>query len=549
MQGQNNSQNPSPFIGQNNGQNMPNNGVYGPQPVAYPNQGLNFNTNFSQPSYPNQTQSYPAPATQPQANNYIDNFSQPTNVTQPSLIAPANTVPVTLEELKKEKPLAKTPETPKPNIFVRSSVILLITIILLVATAVVIVLAIPNSAPGNWLKTNTFLKSLNSRNTNNSSSNTSAQRSSSSSSSIQNIDEFAFQPATGSKPVVQVIEDSLPAVLSISLKSKGDSINLSQDLSSGSGYIVSSDGLVVTNKHVVAIICKNDAERIQITGLTHDQKAYNLILKSIDPIDDLAILQIEATGEKFPTISFGNSDSLKLGQDVVAIGNVLGELQNTVTKGIVSGLNRSFETEITDQCTGLNFQADNLIQTDAAINRGNSGGPLFNSSGQLIGMNTLGTVDAQNIGLAIPSSTIRNVLDGYSNNNLIVRARLGLSSLQINSIRKAQNTWIPTDYGELVFRQEGSPVDVNSAAGEAGIKEGDIILEFNGKKLITTNTNPSPIRREVLNSQAGQKIQLTILKATSKTQTGFTYEKDPINIDVILGSTNYDLKTKEVVAN
>jgi S1-C subfamily serine protease len=97
----------------------------------------------------------------------------------------------------------------------------------------------------------------------------------------------------------------------------------------------------------------------------------------------------------------------------LAVGNVLGELQNTITSGIVSGLNRSFETDLVDPCTETSFQADNLIQIDAAINRGNSGGPLFNASGQLIGMNTLGTTDSENIGLAIPSVVIRTALESF----------------------------------------------------------------------------------------------------------------------------------------
>ena len=569
MQGQNFASNPNPISGANpnpefsNGQN-----IYPNNPQS--NNNYNPNTNFSSPAnsqfgnpvtnyqqpiaapLPVQNQQTYPPQNIPNPGYQTPTYNQPIAEPQPGFIQHYPAKPVTLGELKKETQETQntTPVTlaNKQNIFIKSGIILLIILLVISVICVILAVALPNTAPGNWLNGNTFLRNLNSKPSDNPNSKVNSNNSSISSATI-NSDQFAFQPATGSKPVIQIIEDSLPSVLSISLKSKGDNLNLTQDLSAGTGYIVSSDGLVVTNKHVVSIICKNDADRIQITGLTHDQKAYNLTLKSIDPIDDLAILKIDSNGEKFQTISFGNSDTLKLGQDVVAIGNVLGELQNTVTKGIVSGLNRSFETEITDQCTGSNFQADNLVQTDAAINRGNSGGPLFNSSGQLIGMNTLGTVDAQNIGLAIPSATIRNILDAYSNNNSITRARLGLSSLQINSIRKAQNSWIPVDYGELVFRQEGSPVDINSAAGEAGIKEGDIILEYNGKKLVTTNTNPSPIRREVLNSQAGQKVQLTILKAISKTQSGFTYDQSPTTIDVILGSTFFDLKTKQVVAN
>jgi S1-C subfamily serine protease len=200
---------------------------------------------------------------------------------------------------------------------------------------------------------------------------------------------------------------------------------LAQDLTAGTGFFVDDSGLVFSNKHVVAAVCTKGIGSLQITGLNHQEIAYDLELLSIDPIEDIAILRVVNAPEEevFQPVELANSENLQLGQDVIAIGNVLGELQNTVTRGIISGLNRSFQTSLVDQCTNTEFEADSLIQTDAAINRGNSGGPLFNASGQLIGMNTLGTTDAENIGLSIPSSTIKNVVDTFRENEKIIRAR------------------------------------------------------------------------------------------------------------------------------
>lgn len=358
-----------------------------------------------------------------------------------------------------------------------------------------------------------------------------------------------FTSEREAKSIVEVVEEVLPSVLSISLKTRADSLNIAQDLTAGTGFIVTPEGLVVTNKHVVSVVCKNDPANILISALSHDQQAYELELLTIDPIDDVALLKVVNGRDNFKPLSLADSNQLKLAQEVVAIGNVLGELQNTVTKGIVSGLNRSFETELNDPCTNTNFQADNLIQTDAAINKGNSGGPLFNAAGELIGMNTLGTVDAQNIGLAIPTSTLKTILESFKNNNQIVRARLGVTSLQINPLRKAQNSWIPRDYGEIVFSQEGNPVAANSAAAEVGIGEGDIILEIDGNRLVATNTNPSPLRREILSKQPGSSIKLKVLKSNSKNNQGYGYESEPIVLDVILGSVSFNISNREVVVN
>ena len=360
-----------------------------------------------------------------------------------------------------------------------------------------------------------------------------------------------FSPQTDAKSTVEVVSKNLPAVLSIDVNDKKGGVV------AGTGYIVSADGLVVTNKHVISLGCKFGVGGIQITALANDQKAYNAELLSVDPIDDIAILQLTEKNVKptnLPTIDFGDSSQLQLGEEVIAIGNALGTFQNSVTKGVVSGLNRSFDaTGLKDECTGTDVRTDGLIQTDAAINQGNSGGPLFNASGQIIGMNTLGSPDAQNVGLAIPSETILTVLNSYKANLAIIRPRLGVVSQEINAARKLVNSWLPVDYGEFIGSfdvaiAENKVISLGSAAEAAGLAFGDIILEVDGQKLESTQSNPNPLRRLILNKQSGQTIRLRILKAIkSSNAKQITYSEDPISVSVKLKGLNYDIATAKLV--
>ena len=355
-----------------------------------------------------------------------------------------------------------------------------------------------------------------------------------------------FTQPTTTKSAVEVIEANLPSVVSINILSR-----VNQQATAGTGFVVTNDGLIITNKHVVSFACSFGAGNLQISALSSDQKVYELELLSIDPVDDIAILKIKNPPVSLSKIEFGDSSKLKLGEDVVAVGNALGTLQNTVTKGVISGLVRSFDTQdLKDECTNNEFRVDNLIQTDAAINKGNSGGPLFNSAGQMIGMNTLGT-DAQSVGLAIPSSTIVTVLNGYLKNQAIIRPRLGVISQEINPIKKLKNPWIPVDYGEFVgsldvnISQE-KVVSAGSSADEAGIRYGDIILEINGEKLLSRKDNPSPLRRNILSKQAGDIIEITVLKSIANKESGtLSYEILPTKIKVKLKGINYNLTTNK----
>jgi serine protease Do len=361
-----------------------------------------------------------------------------------------------------------------------------------------------------------------------------------------------FAPQSGARSTVDVVSKNLPAVLSINVQAKQNGVAVA-----GTGYIVSSDGLVITNKHVVALGCRFGQTGIQITALANDQKAYSAELLSVDPIDDIAILQLKDKNNSslnLGTVEFGDSAQLEQGEEVIAIGNALGTFQNSVTKGIISGLNRSFDTAgLKDECTNTEVRTDGLIQTDAAINQGNSGGPLFNAAGQLIGMNTLGSPDAQNVGLAIPSETILTVLNSYKSNQAIIRPRLGVVSQEINAARKLDNSWLPVEYGEFVGSfdvaiPENKVISPGSAAEAAGLSFGDIILEIDGKKLESTQSNPTPLRRLILNKQSGQNIKLTVLKAIkSSNASQINYSDAPISLSVKLKGLNYDIKTGNLV--
>jgi S1-C subfamily serine protease len=358
----------------------------------------------------------------------------------------------------------------------------------------------------------------------------------------------SFIPRSNSKSVVDIINQNLPSVLSINVIGKNDN-----KATAGTGYIVSDDGLVITNKHVISLLCGSNNTTFQTVGVDNDQRVYDLELKSVDPVDDIAILKIKNPTNTLKKVEFGDSNSLQLGEDVVAVGNALGTLQNSVTKGVVSGLDRSFESGgLKDECTNSDFQVNGLIQTDAAINKGNSGGPLFNSSGQIIGMNTLGTVDAQGVGLAIPSATILASLNSYLKNNQIIRPRLGVITQEIDPTKKLQNTWLPVEYGEFIGSLDAEipvarVISSGSSAEEAGFKYGDIILEVNGEKLVSKSSNPSPLRRKILTKQANETIELTYLKAKNNDNNReIQYESSPRKVTVKLKGISYNLQTSRL---
>lgn len=245
-----------------------------------------------------------------------------------------------------------------------------------------------------------------------------------------------------------------------------------KEIGGGSGFIVSSDGLIVTNKHVVF---DKDAE---YTVFTNDGEKYDAKVIAQDPMNDLAILKISAMNLSVATL--GDSDSIKLGQTAIAIGNALGEFRNTVSVGVVSGLSRDITAS-----GGVGFieKIEGVIQTDAAINQGNSGGPLLNLRGEVIGINTAIASGAENIGFAIPVNQAKRAIESVKKTGTIQTSYLGVRYIMVDeSIAKQQN--LPVSYGALVRgTEEGPGVIPGSPAERAGILAEDIITAVNGEKL------------------------------------------------------------------
>ena len=283
-----------------------------------------------------------------------------------------------------------------------------------------------------------------------------------------------------------------------------------QEVSSGSGFIITTDGYIVTNKHVVS-----DTKADYVVFL-NDGTKYNAKIIAQDPLEDFALIKIEATNLK--ALSIGNSDSLQLGQSVIAIGNALGEFQNTISVGVISGLNRSITA------SGGNTKSEklnNLLQTDAAINRGNSGGPLLALDGKVIGMNTAIVASAQNIGFAIPINKIRNTIDQAVKTGKITVPFIGVYYVQLDKT-ESEKRKLDVDYGALLVSDQGtSAILKDSPAQKAGLKEGDIILMVNNIKI----TSKNPLATVVRNYKPNDTIVLDVKRG-----------KETLKINLILGT-------------
>lgn len=263
----------------------------------------------------------------------------------------------------------------------------------------------------------------------------------------------------------------------------------SEQVDIGSGFVIDASGLVVTNKHVVSSGVASDYKVV-----LKDESEHQVEKIWRDPANDLAILKIEGSG--FKTIEMGDSDKLKVGNFVIAIGTALGEFRHTVTTGVVSGLGRGITAG-----DGYSFaeKLDNVIQTDAAINPGNSGGPLLNSLGQVIGVNVAVSQGANNIGFALPINLVKESLSNFNETGAFDRPFFGVRYQMISKEQGILNN-VPAG-GYVVEVIKGSSAD------SAGIKKGDIIVSFDGKKLAEVENGLAELLGK---RRIGDKVEIEI---------------------------------------
>jgi len=288
--------------------------------------------------------------------------------------------------------------------------------------------------------------------------------------------------------ITKIVSDSLPSVVTI-----GINITKKIEQNIGSGFIISQDGLIITNKHVVS------DTQAAYKVVTNDNKKYDVQKIYRDPLNDLSILKINPPIGGFKFLRLGDSSKIKLGQMAIAIGTPLGEFRNTITSGIVSGLGRGITAG--SPYEGYVERLDNVIQTDAAISPGNSGGPLLNSSGEVVGINTAIAQEGQNIGFAIPSNVIRDLITNFNKRGgSFERPYLGVRYKVVD-----KQTAIINEVAEGAYIVE---VIKNSPAEKADIQDEDIITEFDGKKV--RGSDDQELARMINDKKAGDIVKMKI---------------------------------------
>jgi serine protease Do len=270
-----------------------------------------------------------------------------------------------------------------------------------------------------------------------------------------------------------------------------------QTIGGGSGFVVSSDGLIVTNKHVVS------DSSATYTVLFNDGSKAKAEIKTIHPTQDLAIIKVDK--KDLTPVEFADSNSLKVGQTAVAIGNALGEFDNTVSRGVISGLRRSITAS---DGQGNAEQLSQVIQTDAAINQGNSGGPLLDINSKVVGVNVATAEGAQSIGFAIPSNIVISMIDDFKQYGKVKVPFIGVRYTMIVP-GSDQAKQYGVEGGALVIGDAQSPAIVpNSPASKAGIKTGDVIISIEDKKL-----GVKQVLADIISQyKIGDTIKLTIFR-------------------------------------
>ena len=316
--------------------------------------------------------------------------------------------------------------------------------------------------------------------------------------------------------VTEAVDEVSPAVVTITPQGRDGSIVLAEGV--GSGVIYDPDGWVVTNRHVV---CNADTLSVQLA----DGQNYRGEIHGLDTLTDLAIVKIDGSG--LPAVDLGNSGTLKVGQNAIAIGSPLGTFTNSVTTGVVSALGRHID--VNDVCSrnGRVEALRNLIQTDAAINPGNSGGALVDTDGALIGINTAIAGDAQGIGFAIPVNLARPIMQQAIEGESLSRPWMGVYYTTLTPVIQDQRGLL-LGYGALIERPQAIGADAvfsGSPADIAGLRAGDIITHVDAIKVDGDN----PLDEILTQYRPRDSIELRVLRGEQLVDLGLTLGTRPPN--------------------
>lgn len=329
-------------------------------------------------------------------------------------------------------------------------------------------------------------------------------------------------PGVGPDTIANIVEQAGPAVVKINTVVEVEGLNNNPFFNDpffrqffganrepqyqsglGSGFIISKDGYILTNDHVV-----EGAEKINVLVKGH-QRLYQAKLVGADPSLDLAVLKID--GNNFPTLPLGDSNRIRVGNWVIAIGSPFG-LEDTVTIGVISAKERPLEID--------NRTFEHLLQTDASINPGNSGGPLLNLNGEVIGINTAINAQAQGIGFAIPTSTVKEVLDELIQQGKVKRPWLGV---QIQPVTQDIASYLGYEgsEGAVVYGVvSGGP------AQKAGIKQGDIVLSIDGNKI----ASPDDLIKTMQKKKVGSQVEVEVFREGKRIKISAQVAERPVEV-------------------
>lgn len=318
-----------------------------------------------------------------------------------------------------------------------------------------------------------------------------------------------------------------PSVVSVNVTAQSEELNYfgfsspTEEVGAGTGIIISEDGYIVTNRHVVptgttsltvTLSDGTELDDVKVVGRTNENDSL-----------DVAFLKInDAKGKKLTAAKIGDSSKIQVGDKVIAIGNALGQFQNTVTEGIISGYGRSVEAG--DETGGDVETLQNLFQTDAAINQGNSGGPLVNINGEVVGINTaIAGGGAQNIGFAIPINDVKGLLTSVLTKGKLERPYLGVRYVSLTDDYAYQYN-LSTKRGAYIAPSRGqAPVLSGSPADKAGLKEKDVITKVEGRAIDESNSLASLIGQYPV----GKEVELTIVRDGKEQKLNVKLEAAP----------------------